>query len=189
MLTWEQQPPNIKTDYDEAKRYFERIVKATDTYEQNAGGGTAGRNRYKSANQMADYGDKIREYIKQLASAGAASATNAAANMQTKDKLSTMMAEIKKLTATIAAMATKLTNNENRDPNAGRATGERGSRHPQMTESRRPQMTKRRNMGAYCSSHGFHPVGVNHDSTNCGWRKPDHNVAATWTNRLGGDMF
>ena len=44
MLTWEQQPPNIKTDYVEAKNYFERIVKATDTYEQNAGGGTAGRN-------------------------------------------------------------------------------------------------------------------------------------------------
>jgi hypothetical protein len=42
MLTWEQQPPAIKTDYNEAKAYFERIVKATDTYEQNAGGGTAG---------------------------------------------------------------------------------------------------------------------------------------------------
>ncbi len=138
---------------------------------------------------MADYGDKIREYIKQLASTGAASATDAAANMQTKDKLSTMQAEIKKLTATIAAMATKLTNNKNRDPNAGRATGDRESRCPQMTDSRRPQMTKLRNMGAYCSSHSFHPVGANHDSANCRWRKPDHNVAATWTNRLGGDMF
>ena len=41
MLTWEQQPPNVKTDYDEAKSYFERIVKATDTYEQNTRGGTA----------------------------------------------------------------------------------------------------------------------------------------------------
>ena len=124
MLTWEQQPPAIKTDYDEAKAYFERIVKATDTYEQNAGGGTAGRNRYESANHMADYGDEIREYIQQLASAGAASATDAAANIQTKDKLSTMEAEIKKLTATIAAMAMKLTNNENRDPNAGGGTGD-----------------------------------------------------------------
>ena len=181
MLTWEQQPPAIKTDYDEAKAYFERIVKATDTYEQNAGGGTAGRNRYESANHMADYGDEIREYIQQLASAGAASATDAAANIQTKDKLSTMEAEIKKLTATIAAMAMKLTNNENRDPNAGGGTGDR--------DSRRPQMKKLRNMGAYCHSHGFHPVGADHDSANCGWKKPDHNVAATWTNRLGGDMF
>ena len=181
MLTWEQQPPAIKTDYDEAKAYFERIVKATDTYEQNAGGGTAGRNRYESANHMADYGNEIHEYIQQLASAGAASATDAAANIQTKDKLSTMEAEIKKLTATIAAMAMKLTNNENRDPNAGGGTGDR--------DSRRPQMKKLRNMGAYCHSHGFHPVGADHDSANCGWKKPDHNVAATWTNRLGGDMF
>ena len=181
MLTWEQQPPAIKTDYDEAKAYFERIVKATDTYEQNAGGGTAGRNRYESANHMADYGNELREYIQQLASAGAASATDAAANIQTKDKLSTMEAEIKKLTATIAAMAMKLTNNENRDPNAGGGTGDR--------DSRRPQMKKLRNMGAYCHSHGFHPVGADHDSANCGWKKPDHNVAATWTNRLGGDMF
>ena len=29
MLTWEQQPANIKTDYDKAKTYFERIVEAT----------------------------------------------------------------------------------------------------------------------------------------------------------------
>jgi hypothetical protein len=181
MLTWEQQPPNIKTDYDEAKVYFERIVKATDTYEQNAGSGTAGRNRYESANHMADYGDDIREYIQQLASAGAASVTDAAAHMQTTDKLATMEAEIKKLTATIAAMATKFTNNENRDPNTGGATGDH--------ERRRPPMKKLRNMGAYCHSHGFHPVGADHNSVTCGYKKPDHNVAATWTNRLGGDMF
>ncbi len=92
-----------------------------------------------------------------------------------------MEAEIKKLIATIAAMATKLTTNENRDPNTRGATGNR--------ESRRPQMKKLRNMGAYCHSHGFHPVGADHNSANCGWMKPNHNVAATWTNRLGGDMF
>jgi hypothetical protein len=63
MLTWVQQPANIKTGYEKAKTYFERIVKATDTYKQNAGGGTTGPNRYESANQMVDYGNKIREYI------------------------------------------------------------------------------------------------------------------------------
>ena len=50
-------------------------------------------------------------------------------------------------------------------------------------------MKKLRNMGAYCYSHGFHLVGADHNSANCGWKKPDHNVAATWTNCLGGDMF
>ena len=61
MLTWEREPAAIKTDFDLAKTHFEAIVNATNTYEQNAGRGTAGRNRYKSANQMADYGDEIRE--------------------------------------------------------------------------------------------------------------------------------
>jgi hypothetical protein len=34
-------------DFDLAKMHFEMIVNATDTYEQNAGGGTAGHNRYE----------------------------------------------------------------------------------------------------------------------------------------------
>ena len=90
MLTWEQQPAATKMDYGRARAYFERIVKATDTYEQNAGGGTAGCNCYKSANQLAKYGNKIREYIQQLASAGAANATDNAVNVQTKEKLTMM---------------------------------------------------------------------------------------------------
>jgi hypothetical protein len=114
MLTWEREPSATKTDFDLAKMHFETIVNATDTYEQNTGGGTAGRNRYESANQMADYGDEIREYIQQLASASASNnATDTVANIQTMNKLMTMEAEIKKLTATIASMATKVNNGEN----------------------------------------------------------------------------
>ncbi len=60
---WEQEPSATKTDFTLAKVHFEAIVKATNTYEQNAGGGTTGRNQYNSANQMADYGNEIREYI------------------------------------------------------------------------------------------------------------------------------
>jgi hypothetical protein len=101
MLTWEREPSATKTDFTLAKVHFEAIVKATNTYEQNAGGGTTGRKRYNSANQMADYGDEIRKYIQQLASAGAAKATDTAANIQTKEKLTLMEAEIKKLTTTI----------------------------------------------------------------------------------------
>jgi hypothetical protein len=184
MLMWEQQPAATKTDYDLARAYFERIVMATNTYTQNAGGGTARCNCYKSANQMADYGNEIRECIQQLTSAGAANATNNPNNVQRKEKLMMMEAKIKKLTATIAAMAMKMTNNENRDHNRG-ANGGGGSN----CVSRRPQMTKMRNMGAYCSSHGFHPVGAHHNSANCSWKKPKHNIAATWINHLGGNTF
>ncbi len=95
MLTWEQQPTAMKTNYNLAQAYSEHIVKATDTYKQNTGGGTAGRNCYESANQMANVGDEIRDYIQQLASAGAANATDTAGNAQTKEKLATMEAEIK----------------------------------------------------------------------------------------------
>jgi hypothetical protein len=56
---WEREPSATKTDFTLAKAHFKAIAKATSTYKQNAGGGTRGRNRYDSANQMADYGDKI----------------------------------------------------------------------------------------------------------------------------------
>ena len=44
MLTWEREPAATKTDLDLAKAHFETIVNATNTYKQNAGGGTTGRN-------------------------------------------------------------------------------------------------------------------------------------------------
>jgi hypothetical protein len=106
--------------------------------------------------------------------------------MQTKEKVTMMEGKIKKLTATIAAMAAKMTNNKNQDPNSGASAG--GSSN---CMSRQPQIKKIHNMGAYCSSHGFHPAGANHDSVTCRneWRKPEHNIAATWTNCLGGSMY
>jgi hypothetical protein len=55
----------------------------------------AGRNCYESANQLAEYGDEIREYIQQLASAGTANATDNAVNVQTKEKLTRRMAKLR----------------------------------------------------------------------------------------------
>jgi hypothetical protein len=90
-----------------------------------------------------------------------------------------MEAEIKKLTATIAQMASKMNTNENSNPNTSNSD----------RESRRPQMKKERNMGGYCHSHGFHPVGEDHTSATCSWKKEGHRTEATWTNRMGGDTF
>jgi hypothetical protein len=73
-----------------------------------------------------------------------------------------MEVEIKKFTATISSMATKL-NCENINPNSGNSGG--------SEQTRRPQMKKLRNTGAYCSSHGFHPVGIKHDSVTCIYKK------------------
>ena len=189
MLTREREREQAatKTDFALAKAHFETIVNTTDTYEQNAGGGTAGRNRYESINQMADYGDEIREYIQQLTSASAANnATDAAANVQTTTKLTTMEAEIKKLTATIASMANKLNGNPNPNPNPN-PNGE--NINPNSGDENGRPYNKLRNIGGYCSSHGFHPVGIKHDSATCIYKKPEHKSEATWCNRLGGDMF
>jgi hypothetical protein len=41
MLTWEQSSVIIKTNFDQTKAYFEKIVKATNIYKQNTGGNSA----------------------------------------------------------------------------------------------------------------------------------------------------
>jgi len=182
MLAWEREPSATKTNFALAKAHFETIVNATNTYEQNASSGTAGHNQHKSANQVADYCEEICEYIQQLTSASTANnATDTAANIQTTNKLTTMEAKMKKLTATIASMATKL-NCKNINTNSGDSSGSK-------RDSRHPQMKKLRNMEAYCSSYGFHPVGINHDRATCNYKKTEHKIEATWCNRLGGDMF
>jgi hypothetical protein len=103
-------------------------VKATNTYEQNAGGGTAGQNKYKSANQLANCGNKIRNYIAQIASAAAAN-NDHAANTQAKDtQFDTMSVQIKALTKAIARlMANK--GNENINPNSNNGNKGNGKRH------------------------------------------------------------
>ena len=182
MLDWEKKPSITKADYVAAKDYFEELVKATDTYTQNAGRGTAGRNKYESANHMADIGDEIREYIANLANASAVAAQEQAANTMDKtSQFDAMAAQIKALTDAVAKLAAA---SENKVPNAVGTEGKKGHH-----DNRRPQQTPLRNMGAYCSSHGFHPVGVNHDSATCSWRKPEHKSEATWGNRLGGSTF
>ena len=76
-----------------------------------------------------------------------------------------MSAQIKQLTAAVAKLASRgQQNTENDDPNKNR--GRRGNR---VVE----QMTKLRNMGGYCSMHGFHPVGDTHDSATCQYKKKD----------------
>jgi hypothetical protein len=122
MLTWEQQTIRIKTDFDLTKAYFKAIVKATDVYEQNIGGGSTRGNNFESANQMADIGDELREWIQQIATTSANK--EQAANTQATEKISSMEVQIMKLTATIPQMAANM-NNENINPNT--SSGDRES--------------------------------------------------------------
>jgi len=92
-----------------------------------------------------------------------------------------MSTQIKQLTAAVAKLASRgQQNTENDNPNKNR--GHRGG----IVE----QMTKPHNMGGYCSTHGFHPVGATHNSATCQYKKKDtHNDAVTWNNRLNGSTY
>jgi len=85
MMESEQQPINIKTDYDLAKNHFELKVKVHDTYIQNSSSGAAGHKKYESANNMADIGNEIKDYIVKMASAYATN-HDIVANMREADK-------------------------------------------------------------------------------------------------------
>jgi hypothetical protein len=178
MLNWEKQPTATKTDYNAAKNYFEALVKATDTYVMNASGGTTGCNKYKSANQLADYVEEIWEYIAKIV--GVSASSQAANSDVTTKQVTEMAAQIKALTEAFTQLAAT---KENTNLNATRGNGG-GDRKIQQ-----PQRKKLRNMGEYCSSHGFHPVGAGHNSTTCRWQKEGHNTEATWNNQLRGNMF
>ena len=134
---------------------------------------------------MADIGDKIKDYIAKIASSSVIN-DDVVANMREADKekdaeMAEMSAQIKQLTAAAAKLASRGQQNmEKNDPNKNR--GRRGG----IVE----QMTKPRNMGGYCSTHSFHPVGATHNSATCQYKKKGtHNDAATWNNRLNGSTY
>ncbi len=89
-----------------AKQYFEALVKATNTYKQNMGDGTAGQNKYESANQLVDCDDEICYYIVKIASAVTAN-NDLAANTQAEDtQFDVMSAQIKARTVAVGKLTT-----------------------------------------------------------------------------------
>jgi hypothetical protein len=131
MLNWKRQVTTVKTDYTLAKQYFEALMKVTNTYKQNAEGGTTGQNKYESANQLTDCGNKIHNYIAQIASAVVAN-NDHAANTQAKNTQSnTMLVQIKALTEAVAQLTAKK-GNKNISPNSNNGKKGNGRRqHPQ----------------------------------------------------------
>jgi hypothetical protein len=137
---------------------------------------------------MADYGNKIIDYIARIASASSFN-NNALANIRdnTKSKdtqLKAMSAQLKILANTVAILAKSIKpNNENRNPNIrSHSQGQQGS----STE----QLTKLCNMGGYCHTHGYHPLGKKHDSKTCSQvQERDHRNDATFNNCLNGNVY
>ena len=198
MVTWENNPILIKDNYAKAKRFFETPVKDFESYTQNSGGGAA-KTGYKSANQMADVGNKIRKYIQEIASATVADkewtaelAANISDATKAKDaQIDSITAQIKLLTDTVTLLSQSIANKENNGGGGGGGGGRGGGRGGGGAGGGGAlrEFKYTRNMGSYCWSHGHHPVGTKHDSSACTHKKTGHQDAATATNRMGGDNF
>jgi hypothetical protein len=140
MLDWERQATTTKTDYKLAKQYFETLLKAADTYKQNAGGGTTGQNKYESANQLADCYNKIRNYIAQIASAAVANNDHAANTQANDTQFGAMLAQIKALTKAIAKL-TANKGNKNVNPNTNNGNKGNGKRRQPQRQPQPKQLT------------------------------------------------
>ena len=202
MTTWENKDEAIKNDWTMAKQYFEGLIRDFEVYEQNSGG-TAGKHKYESANHTADAdkGDELRQYIAQLAAAAVAKEekhNEIAASIcdTTQKKTDKMAAQLKSLHNAVAQLTLALANKENtggnggggggRNQNTGRNGGGGGGG---VRDQENKPYTKTRCMGAYCWSHGWHPVGENHTSKTCNYRKEGHKANATFTNIMGGSQI
>jgi hypothetical protein len=156
---------------------------------------------YKSANQMADVGDEIRKYIQEIASASAADkekaakfAANVSKESKTKDaQFQAMTSQIQALTNTVAtlskAIAAAAKTGGGGASGSGAGSGGAGGGGSGSGGGGECTFKLTRNMGAYCSTHGHHPVGVNHTSTTCTNKRKGHNDLATADHRFGGSNF
>ena len=186
MTTWENKDEAIKNDWTMVKQYFKGLVRGFKVYEQNSGG-TAEKNKYESANHAAEAakGDELRQYIAQIAAAAVAKeekhdklATSIRDTMQKKtDKIA---AQLKSLRDAVAKLTLALANKENKGGNSGGGGGG-GIRE-------KKPYGKIRCMGAYCWSHGWHPIGVNHSSAMCNFKKEGHKTDATFDIIMGGNQ-
>jgi hypothetical protein len=166
MTTWENKDEAIKNDWTMAKQYFEGLVRDFKVCDQNRGG-TTGKSKYESVNHAADTakGDELRRYITQIAAAAVAKEEKhveiaASILVTTQKKMDEMASQLKSLQDTVAKLTLDLVNKENAGGNGNGSGGGGGNRE-------RKPYAKTRCMGAYCRSHGWHPIGENHNSATC----------------------
>jgi hypothetical protein len=173
MMSWENQPMVTKTNFTLALEFFEKLIKSDDTYEQNAG--VASKNAYDSTSRLADVGNELCKCINQIMAANAQQKEDTAANMG-NNKDSGLAADVKQLIKTLTQLTKMVTNKESKPPSNSNTGGQRSDK----------QYTGVRNMGAYWSSHGYHPAEMGHTSTTCKYKKEGHNNTAVLGNILGG---
>jgi len=178
MKAWEENNENNKNDWDFIVDYFNTKMVAINKYHQNNGDET----KYESAanvtqeDELADVGNELRKYILTLTQANKKLEKESAAIV--KDKKNNEMAEqMMKLETMMATLLTNLTE----------APGKlkvKDKDKPKGDDNKNNKFVWRynRNMGGYCHSCGYHPVGRIHTNKTCKNKKEGHDDDATWTN-------
>ena len=162
--------------------------------------------------KLADMGDQIREYIQQITQAKE-NVPPPNTNANTSSTGNTAVDEMNKRMAKLENMISNMcnnnnnnncgggrrnngTNNNNRNNGSGRgnnnnnnSNGNGNGKDADYVPYRDRPYHKQRSMGVYCHSCGFHPVGTDHTSANCGYKKPNYDDNATWTNRGGSTIW
>jgi len=184
MTDWESKTELQKDDWTYMKQYFRQAMIATDTYTNNSN--AIDKTKYNSAGNindekaLADMGDELRDYIANLTNAKQKDKENVPPSTNNKEfeDMKKRMAELK----TLMMNMNKDNNNNNNNGGDNKGNGKGKGRNRSKYLNEKP-MDRPRNMGVYCHSCGYHPVGADHTSANCPYKKPGHDDKATWMNR------
>ena len=197
MKQWEDKTEAEKDDWAIMKRFFRDKMALNEAYNNNNEGNSAAlygssANVTEQEEKLADMGDEIREYIQQLTGAKenvpppSNYSSNTSSNKAT-DELNKRMLKIEELLTTLT-----FANNKNRGgggDDKDKDDKDRDKRKGRSRRNRDEPETRHRNMGGYCHSCCFPPIGKKHTSATCTKKQQNHDDNTTWSNRGAGSMF
>ena len=215
MKEWENKSVADRDDWTIMKTYFRDKMALNEAYSNNNEGndttlyGSSANITDEQEEKLADMGDQIREYILQIAQAKENVPPTSKPNTSndTSSTVNTTIDEMNKRMMRLENMINNMcyNNNNNRGDGGNSKNNNSGGEGNENSSNRNGGNTKtnsnsynntdgkktypfhkHRNMGGYCHSCGFHPVGKTHTSETCKWRKLNHDETATWTNRGTG---
>jgi len=195
MKEWEKKSKADRDDWTIMKRFFRDKMALNEAYNNNNEGnaatlyGSSANVTEEQEEKLADMGDQIHEYIQQLTGAKenvpppSNNTSNKSSDKAAKE-LNKRMSKIKDLLTTLTFANKNRGGGANDNKNRDKDKDDQDTKTKKYRDRRdRAPMLIYRNMGAYCHSCGFCPIGKDHTSMTCQWKKANHNDNATWTNR------
>jgi hypothetical protein len=178
------------------KKYFRNKMTLNEAYTNNNEGNptlfgsSANVIEQEQEEKLANLGDEIREYIQQLTGAkeNVPPPSNYTSNMSSNKAAEAMDKQMSKIEELLIALTVSNKNQGsggNDDKNRGGGGDDKNADkdRKKWKDCERKPMQLYRNMGGYCHSCGFCPVGKDHTSVTCHMKRATHDDNATWTNR------